>query len=124
MGLSGSEAFVPHRSTGDALSPAVARSCRLKSDPPRLTLVSARKYPDSFDNPDSLGRLHKRFVKRAATLLKKALAEGNAASVEQYSRMMSRHTRDLVMVMQWKQSVVISVDKLDRASVFEKPPTT
>jgi hypothetical protein len=83
-------------------------------------LTKTRGPAAAWDDPNVPGKAHRTQINRATTELKRAYKEKNLSNYLAWSMVLSRHTRDLVMLMQFKRSVILDVDKLDRTSVPEE----
>lgn len=92
-----------------------------KSDPSRGAASDGPAEPDqsnAWDNPDWWGRQHKRLAKAAEEHMIKSIKRGDARSLDAWSQVFSRHSKEAVKLMEFKRRVLLDV-RVSRPAVQE-----
>ena len=67
---------------------------------------------DSWDFPDTVGRVHKQMIRLARTYIRRAEKAADQNAIMAWSVVLSRHTRDLVILMDFKRKVMLDLERV------------
>jgi len=79
---------------------------------------SSAQDSNAWYNPDWWGRQHKRLAKAAEEHTLKSLKRGDVRSVDAWSQVFSRHSKEAVKLMEFKRRVLLDV-RVSESSVQE-----
>jgi len=75
---------------------------------------------NAWDDPDDLGRKHKRLFKISAEKLEKAMENEDLGAIDAWSLTVARHSKILLSVMEFKRQVVLDTGGRPRGGVFSE----